>query len=97
MTKQEMINQGKQQLQYFYTLKRSVARRLKEAGYNSKATDALIDKVLQESVLPMAQYLDMKYDKITIENAMTFMDEDGMAYYRALRIKINKALESKGI
>lgn len=97
MTKQEMINRGQHVVNSFTALKMMYRIRLNKAGYNSNYSDKIIDKVMDECILPMAKWLNMKYDKSTIENAYLFMDEDGMAYLRGAKIKIERALESKGI
>lgn len=96
MTKEQMVIKGMETVRAFNMLKRTTKRRLARVGATSKSTDALIDKVLQEKILPMAQFLDMKYHKTEVENAMVFMEEDGQAYLMALRDKINKALENIG-
>lgn len=96
MTKEQMIIKGMETVRAFHTLKRMTNRRLARIGATSKSTEALIDKVLQESILPMAQYLDMKYPKVEVENAMIYMEQDGQAYLYSLQRRIDKALEKVG-
>lgn len=93
MTKQQMINEGLQVVRDIHSLKAQAKFFAQQKGITVRNLDEVFNKVLDQ-IKPMQDQLNMRNDKVTIENAYTYMMEDAYALYRGLRQRF-EALQEK--